>query len=179
MESTAAWKKNNEKKTQVSTAFNVSVELFPASGNRFIPTTLTRRKAPKFLPDGLKPNLTTKTSTNNFTQTANREIDHLIDDYRKAEDLDEITDMALRLSELLHEHATFVPGWKKPFLRIGHWNWVHFPADWGPKETRDYQEFQVFWLDDADKEEILRAKEAGQAVSDTPTVRVYDKYKSE
>ncbi len=182
MESTAAWKKNNEKKTQVSlSAFNVSVELFPRFWEPFHSDNAYKEEGDsKFLPDGsLKPNLTTKTSTNNFTQTANREIDHLIDEYRKAEDLDEITDMALRLSELLHEHATFVPGWKKPFLRIGHWNWVHFPADWGPKETRDYQEFQVFWLDDADKEKILRAKEAGQAVSDTPTVRVYDKYKSE
>ena len=182
MEGTAAWKKNNEKKHQVSlSAFNVSVELFPRFWEPFHSDNAYEEEGDsKFLPDGsLKPNLTTKTSTNNFTQTAVREIDHLIDEYRKSEDLDDITRIAHRLSELLHEHATYVPGWKKPFLRIGHWNWVHFPDDWGPKETRDYQEFQVFWLDEAEKQKIIQAKDEGATLSDAPTVRVYDKYKTE
>ena len=182
LEGTAAWKKNNEKKHQVSlSAFNVSVELFPRFWEPFHSDNAYMEDGDsKYLPDGsLKPNLTTKTSTNNFTQTAVREIDHLINEYRESEDLEEITKMAHRLSELLHQHATYVPGWKKPWLRIGHWNWVHFPKDWGPKETRDYQEFHVFWIDESEKGKIIKAKQAEKSVSDEPTVRIYDKYKSD
>ena len=40
---------------------------------------------------------------------------------------------------MIHDHAVWVPAWKKPWLRIGHWNWIKFPEDWGPKETRDYE----------------------------------------
>ena len=105
----------------------------------------------KFENDGsLKPNLTTKVSTNNFTQTAVREIDHLINKYRDEEDLGKITEMAHQLSKMIHDHAVWVPAWKKPWLRIGHWNWVKFPEDWGPKETRDYEEFQGRGCSDVD-----------------------------
>ena len=55
---------------------------------------------------------------------------------------------------------------------------MKFPEDWGPKETRDYEEFQVFWIDQSEKEKILKAMEAGESVTDKPTVRVYEKYKT-
>ena len=90
-----------------------------------------------------------------------------------------ITEMAHQLSQMIHDHAVWVPAWKKPWLRIGHWNWIKFPEDWGPKETRDYEEFQVFWIDLEDKKKILEAMDENRAVSDTPSVLVYDKYKSE
>ena len=76
------------------------------------------------------------------------------------------------------DHAVFVPAWKKPWLRLGHWNWIKFPDDWGPKETRDYQEFQVFWIEEEEKSEILKAKEEGRSISEKPTVWTYDKYKN-
>ncbi len=90
-----------------------------------------------------------------------------------------ITEMAHQLSQMIHDHAVWVPAWKKPWLRIGHWNWVNFPDDWGPKESRDYEEFQVFWIDQTEKEKILSAMEKGDPVSDKPTIRIYEKYKSE
>jgi len=181
LEPTAAWKAANEKNHQVIfSAFNSFVELFPRFWEPFHSDNAYQEVGDlKFEEDGsLKPNLTTKVSTNNFTQTAVREIDHLINEYRDEEDLGRISEMAHQLSQMIHDHAVWVPAWKKPWLRIGHWNWVKFPEDWGPKESRDYEEFQVFWIDQSEKEKILKAMEAGESVTDKPTVRVYEKYKS-
>ena len=181
LEPTAAWKAANEKNHQVIfSAFNSFVELFPRFWEPYHSDNAYQEVGDlKFEEDGsLKPNLTTKVSTNNFTQTAVREIDHLINEYRDEEDLGRISEMAHQLSQMIHDHAVWVPAWKKPWLRIGHWNWVKFPEDWGPKETRDYEEFQVFWIDQSEKEKILKAMKAGESVTDKPTVRVYEKYKS-
>ena len=181
LEPTAAWKAANEKNHQVIfSAFNSFVELFPRFWEPYHSDNAYQEVGDlKFEEDGsLKPNLTTKVSTNNFTQTAVREIDHLINEYRDEEDLGRISEMAHQLSQMIHDHAVWVPAWKKPWLRIGHWNWVKFPEDWGPKETRDYEEFQVFWIDQSEKEKILKAMEAGESVTDKPTVRVYEKYKT-
>ena len=117
-------------------------------------------------------------STNNFSLTAVRAIDNLINQYREDEDLGRITQMAHKLSKLIHDHAVWVPAWKKPWLRIGHWNWIKFPEDWGPRESRDYEEFQVFWIDPSEKKKILEAMEKGEPVSEKPTIRIYEKYKS-
>ena len=181
LEPTAAWKAANEKNHQVIfSAFNSFVELFPRFWEPFHSDNAYQEVGDlKFEEDGsLKLNLTTKVSTNNFTQTAVREIDHLINEYRDEEDLGRISEMAHQLSQMIHDHAVWVPAWKKPWLRIGHWNWVKFPEDWGPKESRDYEEFQVFWIDETEKEKILKAMEAGESVTDKPTVRVYEKYKT-
>ena len=163
----------------IFSAFNTFVEHFPRFWEPYHSDNAYQEVGDsKFEEDGsLKPNLTTKVSTNNFTQTAVREIDHLINEYRDEEDLGRISEMAHQLSQMIHDHAVWVPAWKKPWLRIGHWNWVKFPEDWGPKESRDYEEFQVFWIDETEKEKILKAMEAGESVTEKPTVRVYEKYK--
>lgn len=181
LEQTAAWKMANEKNHQVIfSAFGTFVELFPRFWEPFHSDNAYQEKGDlKYLENGdLKPGLTTKTSTNNFTQTAVRELDHLINQYREEEDLIQITKIAHRLSKIIHDHAVWVPAWKKPWLRVGHWSWLQFPDDWGPKESTDYEEFQVFWIDTQEKEKILNAMEKGEPVSLRPTVREYKKYES-
>lgn len=180
LESTAAWKTASEKKHQVVfSAFNSFVELFPRfwepfhSDNAYSPAG-----SQKFDADGvLRPDVVIKTDTNNYTQTAVPEIDRLIDRYREEESLEEITLLAHRLSEAIHDHAVYVPGWKKPWLRMGHWNWVRFPDDWGPRETRDFEEFQVFWIDEEGRTEIESAKSSGKALDGNDGVRIYEKHR--
>ncbi|MBP51640.1 MAG: ABC transporter substrate-binding protein [Opitutae bacterium] len=179
LEPTAAWKMANEKNHQVIfSAFGTFVELFPRFWEPFHSDNAYQEKGnSKYQENGsLKSGLTTRTSTNNFTQTAVRELDQLIDRYREEVDLGRITEMAHRLSEMIHDHAVWVPAWKKPWLRAGHWNWLQFPDDWGPKESTDYQEFQVFWIDSQEKQKTLDAMETGTPVSSKPSVRVYKKY---
>jgi len=181
LESTAAWKTASEKNHQVVfSAFNSFVELFPRfwepfhSDNAYSPLGNA-----KYNPDGsLNNEVVVRTSTNNFTQLANREIDQLIDKYREEESLTEITRMAHQLSEAIHQQAVYVPGWKKPWLRMGHWNWVKFPEDWGPKEARDYEEFHLFWIEEEKREQIKQAQGKGEKFESGPCVRVYDKHRS-
>jgi microcin C transport system substrate-binding protein len=179
LEQTAAWKMANEKNHQVIfSAFGTFVELFPRFWEPFHSDNAYQEKGDlKYQENGdLKTGLTTKTSTNNFTQTAVREIDHLINQYREEEDLGQITQMSHRLSQMIHDHAVWVPAWKKPWIRAGHWSWLQFPDDWGPKESTDYEEFQVFWIDTQEKKKILDAMEKGEAFSPQPSVREYKKY---
>ena len=180
LEPTAAWKMANEKNHQVIfSAFGTFVELFPRFWEPFHSDNAYEEKGDsKYQKNGdLKPGITTKTSTNNFTQTAVRELDHLINQYREEEDLGKITAMAHRLSKMIHDHAVWVPAWKKPWLRMGHWSWLQFPDDWGPKESTDYEEFQVFWIDVQKKQKILEAMEKGEPVSTQPSVREFTKYR--
>ena len=179
LEQTAAWKMANEKNHQVVfSAFGTFVELFPRFWEPFHSDNAYQEKGDlKYQENGdLKTGLTTKTSTNNFTQTAVREIDHLINQYREEEDLGQITKIAHRLSKIIHDHAVWVPAWKKPWLRLGHWSWLQFPDDWGPKESTDYEEFQVFWIDTQEKKKILDAMEKEEAFYAQPSVREYKKY---
>jgi microcin C transport system substrate-binding protein len=181
LEQTAAWKAAKEKNHQVIfSAFNSFVELFPRFWEPFHSDNAYEEEGDsKFNEDGsLKANLTTKVNTNNYSQTAVRDIDHLINQYRNEENLDRITEMSHQLSQMIHNHAVWVPAWKKPWLRLGHWNWIKFPEDWGPKETREYEEFQVFWIDEPEKDKILEAMAKDEPFSEKPTVRNYEKYKS-
>jgi microcin C transport system substrate-binding protein len=179
LEGTAAWKKVNEKNHQVAlTAFNVSVEMYPRFWEPFHSDNAYKEEGDsKYNADGsLKAKLTTKTNTNNFTQTANKEIDQLINQYRKSEDISEITQLSHELAQQIHDHASWIPGWKKPWIRYGHWRWMEFPDDWGPKETRDVEEFHVFWIDEKKKAETLDARKNGQSFP--KQIRSYEKHKT-
>jgi microcin C transport system substrate-binding protein len=179
LEGTAAWKKVNEKNHQIAlTAFNVSVEMYPRFWEPFHSDNAYKEEGDsKYKADGsLKANLTTKTNTNNFTQTANKEVDQLINQYRKSEDISEITQLSHELAQQIHDHASWIPGWKKPWIRYGHWRWMEFPDDWGPKETRDVEEFHVFWIDEKKKAETLAARKNSKSFP--KQIRSYEKHKT-
>jgi len=179
LEPTAAWKAANEKNHQVFfSAFNSSVELFPRFWEPFHSDNAYKEVGnSKYTDDGsLKEGVTTKVSTNNFTQTAVQEIDKLIDLYREEENLARITEMSHQLIEKIHDHAVWVPGWKKPWLRLGYWNWIKFPENWGPKESRNYEEFHVFWIEPKEKQRIINAKKEDKPIATEPSVKIYDRY---
>jgi hypothetical protein len=54
---------------------------------------------------------------------------------------------------------------------------VAFPEDWGPRETRDYAEFQVFWIDEDKRLLINEARKNGRKLDDQSGVRVYEKHR--
>ena len=60
---------------------------------------------------------------------------------------------------------------------MGHWNWVAFPEDWGPSESRDYAEFQVFWIDEDKRLLIDDARKNGRKLDAQLGVRVYEKHR--
>ncbi len=177
LELTAAWKKIDEKNHQIAFgALNVSVEMYPRFWETYHSDNAYEEKGDdKYNSDGtLKDNLTPKVQTNNSTNTAVKEIDQMIVKYRRSESLDEITELSHKLLKALHEEAAFIPGWYKPWYRIGHWRWVKFPETFDVKESREPVEFHLHWIDVKAKEETQKALDTGKAFE--KVIKVHDPY---
>ena len=75
----------------------------------------------------------------------------------------------------IHDHGAYVPGWVRPWYRVGQWRWVKYPKDYNVRESREPFEFHP--LDRfEEKARTLKAMEDGKA-SGTASIRVFDKYK--
>jgi microcin C transport system substrate-binding protein len=173
LEQTAAWAKADQKKHDiVLTGLNVSVELYPRFWESFAGENAFEKDA-----NGQLDRTKVKTDTNNQTSTADPEIDKLIDQYRKTADFTEICCLAKQLIALLHEDASFVPGWVAPFWRIGAWRWLRFPRDGNVMQSRVPDDFHMFWIDQDLKRETLEARRTGRTFE--PWFPVWDQFKTE
>lgn len=129
-----------------------------------------------FLEDGsVNPERKIKVQTHNDQVMAVLEIDELIDTYRASSELREMISIAHRISELHHDHATFVPGFVQDFYRIGYWRWLRFPEDFNLKHSSEFREFWVHWIDEDMKQDTLKARKEGRRFS--PQIRTFDQYK--
>ena len=107
---------------------------------------------------------------------ADHEIDGLIERYRESEDLKEITQLSHKLIQKIHDHGAYVPGWVRPWYRVGQWRWVKYPKDYNVRESREPFEFHIHWIDSDEKARTLKAMEDDKA-SGAASIRVFDKYK--
>ncbi|MEZ5553207.1 MAG: extracellular solute-binding protein [Pseudomonadales bacterium] len=174
LDSTASWKKVQEKQHDIHfSAFAVSAEMYPRYWETY--HSVNAYDQP-WLPDGSpNPARRLKPQTNNLQSIANRELDRLIEAYRASGDVDEMKRLAFRMEELLYEDASFVPGFVVPFFRTAYWRWVRWPDDFNVKLASGSAEFHLLWIDDARREETLKARKEGKTF---PMVdRVYDQYK--
>ncbi|MEM7364005.1 MAG: extracellular solute-binding protein [Pseudomonadota bacterium] len=174
LDGTAGWKKVQEKKHDLHfSAFGVSLEMYP----RFWETyhSVNAYDVP-FLDDGSdNPDRGVKTQTNNLEALALMDMDTMIDAYRASDDKTEMIDLAHRMTALHHEHASFVPGYKQRFYRVGFWRWVRYPEFFNHKHSSSSGSYFVHWLDPALKEETMAARDSGD--SWPPGIRVYDQHR--
>jgi microcin C transport system substrate-binding protein len=178
LELTAGWKKTSEKQHEIAFGgLNNSVELYPRFFEPYHSYNAYKEKGDKlYNADGsLKEGITPKPDTNNATLTANRELDKLIKEFREAEDLDQITRLSHELIQRLHDHAGYIPAWTKPWYRVGYWRWVKWPDSFNAKQSRDWEELHVHWLDPAAKVETMAAKKNGKAFE--KVVKVHDQHR--
>jgi len=152
IEQTAAWKKADEKKHEiVLSALNRSVEMYPRYWEMY-------HSYHAYHEDG-----SIKTDTNNDTMTAIPELDELIDQYRFSSDKEEMIELSREISRTLYEDAAWIPGWRKPWYRVGKWRWLRFPPDtFDYKTSRDFYDFGVFWVDQEMKKETREAMDEGE-----------------
>ena len=128
-----------------------------------------------FLDDGtVNPNRKLKTQTNNLEALSIFEMDNLINQYRESEDKAEMIDLAHRMTEMHHEHGSFVPGFYQPAYRVGHWRWLKYPEGFNYKHSRMFDELYVHWIDTDIKQETLDARSDG--VTFEPQITIYDQY---
>lgn len=173
LDSTAGFKKVQEKKHDIHfVGFSVSLEMYP----RFWETYHADNAYDvPYLEDGsVNPDRKVKAQTNNLEVLALQEMDNMIDRYRTSSNKQEMIELSHRMTELHHEHASFVPGFVQPGYRIGHWRWIRYPEGFNYKYTRSWGELFVHWVDTGMKEETQAAKKSGQKFK--PEINFYDQF---
>ena len=102
------------------------------------------------------------------------QLDALINAYRRSTSAEDMKQMAHKMEEILHEDASFVPGFVQPFYRAAYWRWLRYPDDFNVKLSRGPGEFFLSWIDEDVKRETLAARRSGQTFE--PVIEVYDQY---
>ncbi|MBM69436.1 MAG: ABC transporter substrate-binding protein [Haliea sp.] len=173
LDGTVGWKKVQEKQHDIFfTAFGVFLELYPRFWEHYHSDNAYDRA---FLDDGsVNPERKLKTQTNNLESFAILEMDQLIERYRRSSDRDEMIQLAHRMTEMHHEHASFVPGFYQGFFRIGHWRWLRYPEGFSHKHAQGPGEAFVHWIDTDMKAETEAARRDGTRFD--PVIRVHDQW---
>jgi microcin C transport system substrate-binding protein len=176
LDSTASWKKVQEKQHDIHfSAFNVGPEMYPRYWETY--HSVNAYDVP-WLPDGSpNPDRKLKSQTNNLQSIAIPELDRRIEAYRASDDVGEMKRLAFEMEEILYEDGSFVPGFVIPFMRGAYWRWVNFPEDFSVKLARNMQEYFLFWIDEAVREETMKARRSGETFP--PVDAVYDQYRDE
>ncbi len=131
-----------------------------------------------FLEDGsVNPDRKVKVQTNNLENLAIFEMDQLIDRYVASSDKDEMVEIAHQLTQMHHDHASFVPGFVEPLYWHASWRWVRWPEDFNLRYSSYAEDHFVHWIDTQMKEETLAAQRSGQSFE--PQINVYDQYKQQ
>lgn len=176
LDGTASWKKVQEKKHDIYFgAFNVGVEMYPRFWE-FYDSSNAYDKA--FLDDcKVNPDRKVKVQTNNLEEFANCDMDKMIAAYRASADKDEMIDLAHKMEQLHHDTASFVPGFYRPFYRIGYWRWVRWPKYFNQKYSTSPGEYWVQWIDTDMKKETEEARKSGKSFG--PEIKVYDQFRQD
>jgi microcin C transport system substrate-binding protein len=171
---TAGFKKVSEKKHEIALiSFGGFMEMYPRMWEHY---HSDNAYDDAFLDDGsVNPERQLKPQTNNLESFAVYEVDGLIDAYRASSDKDEMIGLAHRISERHHDHASWVPGYYQPTLRLGHWRWVRYPDYFNHKHVNSPGELWVHWIDSALKEQVQQARKSGETFP--PMILVYDQWK--
>tara|TARA_R110000772_G_scaffold61283_1_gene138100 strand:+ start:89512 stop:91467 length:1956 start_codon:yes stop_codon:yes gene_type:complete len=173
LDGTVGWKKVQEKQHDIFfTAFGVFLELYPRFWEHYHSDNAYDKA---FLDDGsVNPERKLKTQTNNLESFAILEMDQLIERYRRSSDRDEMIQLAHRMTEMHHEHASFVPGFYQGFFRIGYWRWLRYPEGFSHKHAQGPGEAFVHWIDTDMKAETEAARRDGTRFD--PVIRVHDQW---
>jgi microcin C transport system substrate-binding protein len=121
-----------------------------------------------------------KPQTNNITNTADPEMDALIERFDTSTDERERQATARALQQKIHDSGAFIPGTMVPYIRMASWRWMKLPDDLGTRWNEDLFEFSgntggLFWIDEKLKAETMEARKAGKAFE--PVTIVNTKYK--
>jgi microcin C transport system substrate-binding protein len=176
LDSTAAWKKAQEKKHDILfSAFGVGLEMYPRYWETYHSVNAYDQA---FLADGsTNPDRKVKTQSNNLELVANPKIDAMIDQYRASSDKQEMISLAHKLDEALYDYASFSPGFKQSYFRTGYWRWIKYPEGFGQKHSSGPTQLFTYWIDQEMKKETLEARQSGLAFESE--IKVFDQYRQD
>jgi len=176
LDATSAWKKVQEKKHDIHfSAFGVSLETYPRFWETYHSDNAYHNGA--FLVDGTtNPDRKIKTQTNNLEMIALKEMDDLINQYRAANNKQEMIKLAHIMTKIHHDYASFVPGFVQPGYRVGHWRWVKYPEGFNYRHSGSASQLFVHWIDTDLKEKTLQARKDG--ITFPSQINTYNQYES-
>jgi microcin C transport system substrate-binding protein len=187
LDQTTGWKKVQEKGHEIALiALSRSPELFPRywemyhGSNAFTDAYLgpNGQPVPRYA-DG-KPNPSPKqprAQTNNMTMTYIPELDRLIEEYDRAQTLDQMKGIAKQIEEIIYDDAAWVPGWAVPFYRLAYWRWVQWPEGFNTMTSRTAEEHFVQWIDQDLREETRAARKSRKTFP--PQVKTFDQFRQQ
>ncbi|MCP4745520.1 MAG: ABC transporter substrate-binding protein [Desulfobacteraceae bacterium] len=119
-----------------------------------------------------------KGQTNNITNTADAQLDRLIDAYRDSLDEQERIRLAHQIQLKVYEIGAFVPTMMAPYFRQVYWRWWKFPDTAATKTSESlFDPFSrgLFWFDQEQNEQTKKAMRKGQTYS--PVTLIDETYK--
>jgi len=174
LDETTGNQKIDEKKHEIALiAFSRQIEMYPRYWEGY--AAVNAYDVP-YLPDGSpNPARKVKPNTNNLSSVAVPAIDQLISQYDKTETMEPLKALAAKLEQAVYDDASWVNGWKLPFLRTAYRPWVKWPKDFSPMQSLDYWNYWEMWIDSDAKKAALAAKAEGRSLP--KQILIYDRYK--
>ncbi|MYD44477.1 MAG: ABC transporter substrate-binding protein [Gammaproteobacteria bacterium] len=169
LDSSAAFKKQQEKKHQIAWGGWVSQGFSPRYWEHFHSVNAARNQ------------------TNNITSNADPVMDELIMQYRTSSALDERIKLAQQLEQMVHDSGVMAPSFQVPYTREAAWRWIRLPEMIGTPTTSEIFNTQatsagifssggLLWIDTESKEETLASRKRGEKFE--ARVLVQDDYRS-
>jgi microcin C transport system substrate-binding protein len=175
MDSTSAFKQIRDKRHELTYTAWASSPPYPRYWENFHGVNAFEKN-----PDGsiaTEPNGTKKTkpNTNNITSTANPELDKLIDQYEKAQTLEDVERLAKACEQLVFDEASVMPSAAPASHRTGYWRWIRWPQHYNVKVSEYATTHHLHWIDQGLKDETLEARRSKQSFP--PVETIYDQYR--
>jgi microcin C transport system substrate-binding protein len=164
MDSTSSFQKTSRKEHEIAFSGWAVSPPFPDYYQQF-------HSKEAYLPGSDDP----RPMTNNITVFADPEVDPILEANRNARSFEEVRETSRRLEEIFHERAVWIPGYKRPFYRLGYWRWVRWPEDFNVRMASDPEDAHVHWLDPELKAETLKAMRKGESFEERNLL--FDQYR--
>ena len=175
LDSTQAFKKIRDKKHELTYTAWSSTPPYPRYWEGFHSDNAYEKKNGVYELD-VNGRRKPKPNTNNITSTANEALDKLIDEYEKAQTVEQIETLAHACDHILFDEASYVPCWAPNFFRTGYWRWIRWPKDFNVRVSELAVTNHVLWIDEEERERTMKAKRSGQTFP--PQELIFDQYRA-
>jgi microcin C transport system substrate-binding protein len=171
---TTGFEKMEQKKHEIALmAFSRTPEMYPRYWEY---TSGVNAYDVPYLPDGSpNPARKVKADTNNLSSIADYQLDQLITAYDKADTMEKVKSLAAQIEQRLYDNAGWVNGFAIPFYRVAYRPWIKWPKDFDAKQSLDYQNLWLMWIDQDAQKDALAAKAEGRSLP--VQILTFDKYK--
>jgi microcin C transport system substrate-binding protein len=113
--------------------------------------------------------------TNNISQFADPAIDPILRENRDSVSIESIVRTSYELEQIMHDRAVWVPGYDRPFFRLGYWRWVRWPEDFNVRLTNEPDTSHVHWIDTDIRKETEKAMREGRTFPEKNLI--FDQYR--